>query len=82
MPDRDADDAAPFPATPPDGAGRPPAHDGDTLRRLLSRSFANSERMIARARPQDMEDSTPCSLFDVRALVGHMLFAAERVGAA
>ena len=56
--------------------------DAAVLRDLLRRSFEHSESIIALAQPADFELQTPCPLFDVRTLVGHMVFAAARVGAA
>ena len=49
---------------------------------LLDRAFAQSERLIAGVRPEQGTLPTPCDLFDVRTLVGHMVFAAERVAGA
>jgi len=49
---------------------------------LLRRTFAQSGEVIAQVRPDQLEGPTPCPAFDVRTLVGHLLFAANRVGAA
>jgi uncharacterized protein (TIGR03086 family) len=49
---------------------------------LLSRTFAQSLRLIGEVRPGQETDSTPCAQFDVRALVGHMTFAAQRIAQA
>ncbi|MGH9028336.1 MAG: TIGR03086 family metal-binding protein [Acidimicrobiales bacterium] len=51
-------------------------------RELLRRSFAQSASVIAGVTPDEMELSTPCTAFDVRALIGHMLFAADRIKSA
>lgn len=51
-------------------------------RELLRRSLAQSAEVIAGVRPEQMTLPTPCALFDVRTLIGHMLFAARRVCAA
>ena len=51
-------------------------------RELLRRSFAQSAAAIADVAPDQMSLPTPCSQFDVRALIGHMLFAANRIGQA
>jgi len=49
---------------------------------LLRLSFAQSAAVIARVAPDQMELPTPCTKWDVRTLIGHMLFAANRIGAA
>lgn len=55
--------------------------DEAVLPELMRRSFAQSEAVIRAVEPDQMEGRTPCALFDVRTLVGHMLFAATRVAA-
>lgn len=57
-----------------------PSVGGAALVELLRRTFAQSAEIIGRVRPEQYERPTPCPLFDVRTLVGHMLFAAQRVG--
>jgi uncharacterized protein (TIGR03086 family) len=56
--------------------------DTSTLVELFERSFAQSAAVLARVRPEQLGAPTPCALFDVRTLAGHMLFAARRVGEA
>ena len=51
-------------------------------RELLRRSFAQSAAVIAAVDDDQMELPTPCAAFDVRTLIGHMLFAANRIGQA
>jgi uncharacterized protein (TIGR03086 family) len=48
----------------------------------LRRSLEQSSELIARVPSDRMDGPTPCPKFDVRTLIGHMVFAAERVGAA
>lgn len=49
---------------------------------LLQRALDQAAAVIDRVGPADLDRSTPCPAFDVRTLLGHMVFAAERVGAA
>jgi uncharacterized protein (TIGR03086 family) len=56
--------------------------DDEGLRQLLRASFEHSRRVIGLATPEQSDLPTPCTLFDVGQLVGHMIFAAQRVGAA
>lgn len=58
------------------------ATDPTTLSELLQRTFAQSGEVIGQVRPEQLGGPTPCRGFDVRTLVGHMLFAADRVAAA
>lgn len=51
-------------------------------RELLRRSMDQAGELIATVPPGAMELATPCSSFDVRALVGHMVFGARRIGEA
>jgi uncharacterized protein (TIGR03086 family) len=51
-------------------------------RPLLERSFAQSAEVIRGVRSDQMTLPTPCESFDVRTLIGHMLFAARRIAAA
>lgn len=55
----------------------------DTLdpRPFLRRAFDQSAAIVAGVRPDQLELPTPCSAFDVRALLGHIVFAARRIGA-
>jgi uncharacterized protein (TIGR03086 family) len=54
----------------------------DDLVDLLDRAFAQSEQIICLVGPDRWSLPTPCDLFDVRTLVGHMVFAADRVAGA
>lgn len=49
---------------------------------LMRRTFDQSAAVIGAVRPERLGTPTPCSEFDVRALIGHMLFAAERAATA
>jgi uncharacterized protein (TIGR03086 family) len=51
-------------------------------RPLLRASFDQSAAVIGAVRPDQMALITPCERFDVRTLVGHLLFAARRIAAA
>jgi uncharacterized protein (TIGR03086 family) len=54
--------------------------DSPDPRRLLGQALDQAGAVIAGVRPGQMEGPTPCTAFDVRTLVGHLLFAARRVG--
>lgn len=56
--------------------------DVEELLDLQRGTFAQSARLIARVTSGQLGQPTPCPAFDVGALAGHMLFAAERVAAA
>lgn len=49
---------------------------------LLDQAFAQSEQIIRKVHPDQASLATPCALFDVDALIGHMVFAADRVAGA
>ena len=51
-------------------------------RPLLARALDQSADAIARVTPEQLALPTPCTAFDVRELVGHMLFAARRTALA
>jgi len=51
-------------------------------RELLRRALAQSSEVIASVRPDQLDGPTPCEKFDVRTLIGHMTFAADRVAEA
>lgn len=59
-----------------------PSPSATELVDLLERTFDQSRRVIEAVRPEQASAATPCAAFDVRALVNHMLFAAERIGVA
>lgn len=48
-------------------------------RPLLGRALDQSERLAAGTSPDQLTESTPCSEFDVRALLGHMVAVARRI---
>jgi uncharacterized protein (TIGR03086 family) len=54
----------------------------DDPRELLSRSFEQAASLIAAVTPEQFDLPTPCSEFDVRTLVGHMVFATNRLAKA
>ena len=54
--------------------------DSPDPRRLLEQALDQSAAVVAAVRPEHMAGRTPCTAFDVRALVGHILFAARRIG--
>lgn len=58
------------------------AQAGADLNGLLRHTFDQSRLVIGTVGADDVSKTTPCPAFDVRTLVGHMLFAAERIGAA
>lgn len=47
---------------------------------LLRRAHEQSADVISAVSPAQLTGPTPCRQFDIRTLVGHMVFAAERVG--
>jgi len=65
-------------STPPPATPVAPGH----LLDLHGRCLDQSERLIASVRPEQAALPTPCTDYDVRSLVGHMIFAARRVAAA
>lgn len=48
------------------------------LRPLLSRAFDQAEAVIASVTPDQLTQPTPCTEWDVRALLSHMVLAARR----
>jgi len=52
------------------------------LLQFQERTFAQSSQVLERVTTEQCGLPTPCPLFDVGTLAGHMLFAAQRVGAA
>jgi uncharacterized protein (TIGR03086 family) len=54
----------------------------DLLVEHLRGAFSQSGELIGRVSVDLMDRPTPCPRFDVRTLLGHMLFAADRVAAA
>lgn len=56
----------------------------DDPRPLLARSLDQTERQVAAVRPDELGNRTPCSDYDVRALLGHVVAVLQklaRVGA-
>jgi uncharacterized protein (TIGR03086 family) len=51
-------------------------------RELLSRSFEQTASLIAAVTPEQFDLPTPCTEFDVRTLVGHIVFATRRLAKA
>ncbi len=49
-------------------------------RAVLGRAFATARTVLHGVGPDQLELSTPCTEYDVRALAGHLLAMAERVG--
>jgi uncharacterized protein (TIGR03086 family) len=54
--------------------------DAPDPRTLLEPALDQAATVIAGVRPEHMGGPTPCTAFDVRTLVGHLLFAARRIG--
>lgn len=54
--------------------------DSPDPRTLLEGALGQAGAVIAGVRPDHMGAPTPCTAFDVRTLVGHLLFAARRIG--
>jgi uncharacterized protein (TIGR03086 family) len=46
----------------------------DTVQEAFIRVLAEVEALVAAVQPEQLSESTPCSGFDVRALVNHMIF--------
>jgi uncharacterized protein (TIGR03086 family) len=55
---------------------------GSDPRPLQARAFAQARLVIAGVRPDEMTLPTPCTEFDVRTLIGHMITAIRRYGCA
>jgi uncharacterized protein (TIGR03086 family) len=53
--------------------------DSKDPRDLLRRALSQASNVIDGVRPDQLDRPTPCSQFDVRTLVGHMIFAAGRI---
>jgi uncharacterized protein (TIGR03086 family) len=56
--------------------------DAQDPRPLLRSAFEQSIHLVGAVAPDQFGDPTPCTDFDVRALIGHMAFAASRIAAA
>ena len=56
-----------------------PATDLDP-RAVLGRAFATARTVLDGINPDQLELPTPCTEYDVRALAGHLLAMAQRVG--
>ncbi len=66
-----AESSAPTPATPPATA--------PDLRPALSRALDQAEAVIASVTPDQLTRSTPCTEWDVRALLSHLVLVARRI---
>lgn len=51
----------------------------DDPRRLFGIAAATARDVVAQVRPDQLEAATPCTEFDVRELLGHLLFVFDRV---
>lgn len=51
----------------------------DDPRRLFAIATAATRGLVEQVRPDQLEASTPCTDFDVRELLGHLLFVFDRV---
>jgi uncharacterized protein (TIGR03086 family) len=49
---------------------------------LLERAYSEAIDVAAKITPEDLDRPTPCTEWDVRALVNHLLFSATRLSAA
>lgn len=74
--------SAPTPPAADQAASPSGAPSPDVLLDLLQRTFDQSCRVIDSVGADQVGLPTPCPAFDVAALVGHMRFAAERIGGA
>lgn len=54
--------------------------DSPDPRSVLEAALAQAGAVITGVRPEQMGGPTPCTAFDVRTLIGHLLFAARRIG--
>ncbi len=62
-------------------ATRSTAHDRIDPRQILDRAVATGAAVIARVRPDQLTDPTPCSEMDVRTMLGHLVGVLDRIGA-
>lgn len=53
--------------------------DHDDPRSVFAKSVSTADIAIAAVRPDQMTNPTPCGDYDVRALLGHLLFVLDRV---
>ena len=56
-------------------------HDRIDPRPILDRAIATGGSVIARVRPAQLADPTPCSEMDVRAMLGHLVAVLDRIAA-
>jgi len=52
---------------------------GTDIRTVFARAMATGGDVIAAVRPDQLDDPTPCTEYDVRSLVGHLVGVLERV---
>lgn len=68
-------------ATPASTSAAFAAFPADDPRALLGRAIAIGSTVITGARPEQLDGPTPCSEFDVRDLLGHLVFVLRRIAA-
>jgi len=56
-------------------------HDRRDPRPILDRAIATGGSVIARVRPEQLTDPTPCSEMDVRTMLGHLVGVVDRIAA-
>ena len=64
---------------PQPNLGPAPALTGTDPRPALARVAEEAERLIGAVRDDQLDLPTPCEALDVRTLVGHLLYVAERI---
>ena len=56
-----------------------PTLTGTDVRTVFAKAMATGAEVIAAVRPDQLDDPTPCTDYDVRTLVGHLIGVLERV---